>query len=209
MLPSGVHTTNCMRRSTSCTACAPHTCTCRCRMQMPAPESRCYTHTHTHTHRTVIPRLHYTTGCQTACTTALTTVFNKQPLFVQPVVKPGCTTVLTTGLTTGCIHDTAGCQTGCQTGLTTGWMFVYTIQPVVKPVWQPLWQQVVSCKRGFTFPVIPLTLGFDVSDDRKRVMQDRNRYVTSSRSTSRTQVNSKMFFSYDIRIIYDKFMYNA
>jgi len=120
MLPSGVHTTNCMRRSTSCTACAPHTCTCRCRMQMPAPESRCYTHTHTHTHRTVIPRLHYTTGCQTACTTALTTVFNKQPLFVQPVVKPGCTTVLTTGLTTGCIHDTAGCQTGCQTGLTTG-----------------------------------------------------------------------------------------
>ena len=77
--------------------------------------------------------------------TGLTTVLNEQPLFVQPVVKPGCTT----GLTTGCIHDTAGCQTGCQTGLTTGWMFVYTIQPVVKRVWQPVWQQVVSCKRGF------------------------------------------------------------
>jgi len=70
------------------------------------------------------------------------TVLNEQPLFVQPVVKPGCTT----GLTAGCIHDTAGCETGCQTGLTTGWMFVYTIQPVVKPVWQ----QVVSCKGGFS-----------------------------------------------------------
>ena len=84
------------------------------------------------------------TGCQTGCqaglTTGLTTVLNEQPLFVQPVVKPGCTT----GLTTGCIHDSAVCQTGCQTGLTNGWMFVYTIQPVVKPVWQ----QVVSCKRG-------------------------------------------------------------
>jgi len=34
---------------------------------------------------------------------------NKQPLFIQPVVKP----CFTTGLTTGCIHDTAGCQTGC------------------------------------------------------------------------------------------------
>jgi len=69
----------------------------------------------------------------------LTTVLNQQ-LFVQPVVKLGCTTVLTTG----CIHDTAGCQTGCQTGWTTGWMFVYTIQPVIKPVWQ----QVLSCKWG-------------------------------------------------------------
>jgi len=53
------------------------------------------------------------TGCQTGLGT---TVLNEQPLFVQPVVKPGCTT----GSTTGCIHDTAGCQTGCQTGLTTG-----------------------------------------------------------------------------------------
>jgi len=44
------------------------------------------------------------------------TVLNEQLLFIQPVVKPGCTT----GLTTGCIHDTAVCQTGCQTGLTTG-----------------------------------------------------------------------------------------
>jgi len=39
-------------------------------------------------------------------TTGLTTVLNEQPLFVQPVVKPG----YTTGLTTGCIHDTTGCQ---------------------------------------------------------------------------------------------------
>ena len=31
----------------------------------------------------------------------LTTVLNEQPLFVQPVVKPACTT----GLTIGCIHD--------------------------------------------------------------------------------------------------------
>jgi len=41
----------------------------------------------------LIPRLHDTTGCQTG----LTTVLNEQPLFVQPVVKPGCTTRLTTG----------------------------------------------------------------------------------------------------------------
>ena len=39
------------------------------------------------------------TGCQTELTTGLTIVLNEQPLFVQPVVKPGCTT----GLTTGCI----------------------------------------------------------------------------------------------------------
>jgi len=49
----------------------------------------------------LIPRLHDTTGCQTGCqtglTTGLTTVLNEQPLFVQPVVKPGCTTGLTTG----------------------------------------------------------------------------------------------------------------
>jgi len=37
-------------------------------------------------------------------------------LFVQPVVKPGCTT----RLTTGCIDDTAVCQTGLTTGLRTG-----------------------------------------------------------------------------------------
>jgi len=87
---------------------------------------------------------------------------NEQPLFVQPVVKPGCTT----GLTTGCIHDTAVCQigcqtrfdnrltvcihdtTGCETGLTGCIVLmglnshrrrrslnpVYTMQPVGKPV---------------------------------------------------------------------------
>ena len=60
---------------------------------------------------TLIPSLHDTTGCQTG----LTTVLNEQPLFVELVVKPGCTT----GLTTGCIQDTAGCQYGCQMGLTT------------------------------------------------------------------------------------------
>jgi len=76
------------------------------------------------------------------CTTIFTTVLNEQPLFVQLVVKPRCTT----GLTTGCIHDTAGCQTSCQTDLTTGWMFVCMIQPVVEPVWQP----VVSCIQTFT-----------------------------------------------------------
>jgi len=80
----------------------------------------------------------------------LTTVLNEQPLFVQPVVKLGCTT----GFTTGCIHDTAGCQTGCQTRLTTGWMFVYTIQPVVKRDWQP----VVSCKRGVRHTALALIL---------------------------------------------------
>ena len=39
-------------------------------------------------------------------------VLNEQPLFVQPVIKPGCTT----GLTTGCILDTVGCQSGLTTG---------------------------------------------------------------------------------------------
>ena len=66
------------------------------------------------------------TSCQTGCQTGLTTVLNEQPLFVQPVVKPGLRTVLneqlfvqpvvkprcTSSLTTGCIHDTAGCQSG-------------------------------------------------------------------------------------------------
>jgi len=43
----------------------------------------------------LIPCLHDTAvsaGCQTGFTTGLTTVLNKQPLFVQPVVKRGCTT---------------------------------------------------------------------------------------------------------------------
>jgi len=48
----------------------------------------------------------------TGCQIGLTTVLNEQPLFVQPVIKPGCTT----GFTTGCIHDTVGCQTGFTTG---------------------------------------------------------------------------------------------
>jgi len=66
------------------------------------------------------PRL--TAGCQSGLTTGLTTVLNEQPLFVQPLVKPCCTT----RFITGCIHDTTG--------------------------WQPFWQQVVSCKRGFIVP---------------------------------------------------------
>jgi len=69
----------------------------------------------------LIYRLHDTAGCQTVCLrTGLTTVLNEQPLFVQPVVKTGCTsqTRFDTLLTTGCI--------------------VYT----------NVWQQVVSCKRG-------------------------------------------------------------
>jgi len=89
----------------------------------------------------VISRLHDTTGCQTGCQTGftigMTTVLNEQPLFVQPVVKPGCTTL---------------------------WQpVVYTIQPVVKPVWpveclhtrynrlivKPVWQPVVSCIQTF------------------------------------------------------------
>jgi len=57
---------------------------------------------------------------------------NEQP-FVQPVVKPRCTTGLTTVLNEQSLFD--------------------TIQPFVKPVveriGQPVCQQVVSCKRGF------------------------------------------------------------
>jgi len=64
--------------------------------------------------------LHDTAGHQNC----LTIVLNDQPLFVQPVVKPGCTT----GLTTCCIHDTTGCQTD----------------------FKPVWQQVVSCKRDLS-----------------------------------------------------------
>jgi len=110
-------------------------------------------HACTHTHS---PRSIFTRYSRLSIRSGLTTVLNEQPLFVQPAVKPNCTT----GLRTGCIHDTASCQTGC----ITGWLFVYTIQPVVKPVWQPVcivytniqpvvipvWQQVVSCKRGLT-----------------------------------------------------------
>jgi len=109
-------------------------------------------------HLFVIPRLHDTTGCQTGCATGLTTgcilytntqpvqpvvktvlyrvnkhptglttVLNEQ-LFVQPVVKPGCTTRLTTGCRYSrlsnridnrlnvYIHDTTGCETGLETG---------------------------------------------------------------------------------------------
>jgi len=73
---------------------------------------------------------------QPALTTGFTTMLNEQPLFVQPVVKPGCTRYS---------------RLSNQSRLTTGWMFVYTIQPVVKPVWQRAWQQAVSCKRGFKF----------------------------------------------------------
>jgi len=76
----------------------------------------------------------------------LTTVLNKQPLFVQPAVKPGLTTVL---------DEQRFIQHGCQTRLyyQTGlynrfdsrlneqWLFV---QPEIYD------QQVVSCKRGFT-----------------------------------------------------------
>jgi len=54
----------------------------------------------------LMSRLHDTAGCQTGC--QIDNRLNEQPLFVQPFVKPGCTT----GLTTSCIHDTAGCQTG-------------------------------------------------------------------------------------------------
>ena len=61
-------------------------------------------------------RLYRVNKHPTGCQTGLTTVLNEQPLFVQPIIKLGCTT----GLTTGCIHDTASCQNGCQTGLTTG-----------------------------------------------------------------------------------------
>jgi len=89
----------------------------------------------------LIPRLHDTTGCQTGRTTGLTTVLNEQPLFVQPVVKLGCTTGLTTGcmytwyswLSNGfenwltvCIHDT----TGSQSSLTTGFIVSTNIYPV-------------------------------------------------------------------------------
>jgi len=63
----------------------------------------------------LIPRLHDTTGL----TTGLTTVLNEQPLFVQPVVKPGCATQFDIRLNV-CIHDTTGCLTGLTTGLTTG-----------------------------------------------------------------------------------------
>ena len=110
---------------------------------------------------TLKPRLHDTAGCQTvvqprwqpvvSCRQtsnrlsnrlsnrfdkhSLTTVLNEQPLFVQPVVKPGCTT----GSTTGCIHDTAVCQNQ-QRKMMCVWASlspVYTIQPVVKPVVKP------------------------------------------------------------------------
>jgi len=45
-----MNTTNCMRRSMRCTACALGTCTCRCRTPTPFPGNRCWTHKHTHTY---------------------------------------------------------------------------------------------------------------------------------------------------------------
>jgi len=61
-------------------------------------------------------------------------VYTIQPLFVQPVVKPGCTT----GLTTCCIHETAGWLSNRLSNGFNNRLNVcirYTIQPVVKPVW--------------------------------------------------------------------------
>jgi len=70
--------------------------------------------------------------------TVHSTVLNAQPLFVQPVVKPRCTT----GLKTGCIHDTAGCQTGCN---------VYTNI-----------QLVVSRKRGWSISCLQHATGMQL-----------------------------------------------
>jgi len=87
---------------------------------------------HSHTPFTRYNRL------STGLTTCVTSMLNKEPLFVQPVVKPGCTT-----------------------GLTTGWMFVYTIQPVVKAVWQPVWQPVILRIQTFNW-LSNLTLSYPI-----------------------------------------------
>ena len=44
--------------------------------------------------------LHDTASCETA----LTTMLNEQPVFIQPVIKPGCTTSLTTSCLVSCIQ---------------------------------------------------------------------------------------------------------
>jgi len=59
------------------------------------------------------------TLCQTGCQTGLTTVSNEQPLFVPPVVKPGCTTGLTNTVWQPCWTNSCSFKR-LQTGLTTG-----------------------------------------------------------------------------------------
>jgi len=66
---------------------------------------------------------------------------NEQPLFVQLIVKPGCTT----SLTTGCIHNTAGCQTGCQTGFDNGFDNRLNVCIHNTIGCQGVWQSIVSC----------------------------------------------------------------
>jgi len=72
----------------------------------------------------------------------LTTVLNKQPLFVQPAVKPGLTTMLDEQrfIQHSC-QTRLYCQTGLYNRLNEQWLFV---QPEIYD------RQVVSCKRGFT-----------------------------------------------------------
>jgi len=104
----------------------------------------------------------------------LTTVLNQQPLFVQPVVKPGCTSGLTNTVQQPCWTNSCSFNQLSNWVVQPVWqLLVYTIQPVVKPttgfdnqlnvcihdttgcmvytniqpVVKPDWQQVVSCKR--------------------------------------------------------------
>ena len=104
----------------------------------------------------------HSTGCQTVFDNrfdkhGLTTVLNEQ-LFVQPVVKQGCTTGLTTVLNEQLFVQPVvkPCLTNRfdKHGLTTMWNEQLFVQLVVKPgctmVVQPVWQPVVSCIQTFT-----------------------------------------------------------
>ena len=97
--------------------------------------------------------LHDTAGCQTGCqtrlynrfdncTTGLTTMLNKQPLFVQQVVKPGLTTLL---------NEQLFVQPVVKPGCTNIWQpAVYTIQPVVKPGLNVCIHDTTGCQTGLT-----------------------------------------------------------
>ena len=105
----------------------------------------------------LIPHLHDAAGCQTGLYNWFWNP-NVQPLFVQPVDKPGLTNPVSLCWTNShCSFSRLSNR--LSNGLATGWMFVYTIQPIVKPVCQSDWQPLVSCIQTFNRLSNRLTTG--------------------------------------------------
>jgi len=92
----------------------------------------------------------HSAGCQTGCTTQFDNSVERTATVRSTRLLNRLYNELDNRLYRVNKHP-AGCRTGLTTGLTTGWMFVYTIQPVVKP------QPVVSCKRGMSVQLVPVS----------------------------------------------------